>query len=103
MIHNLFLYILIDNRTSKIIIILNSCLEKINDVFPLLFKKQMINNIKIYNLIILIGVISCTPPSSLDYVKVEGYKNIVEKYDDDNELFITLNKSCFKINFIFRK
>ena len=60
---------------------------------PLLFKKQMINNIKLYNLIILIGVISCTPPSSLDYVKVEGYKNIVEKYDDYNELFITLNKS----------
>ena len=53
----------------------------------------MISKIKIYYLIPLLGVLSCKPPSSIDYIKVQGYKNIVEKYDAENEIFITINKS----------
>ena len=56
----------------------------------------MYNSKKIntYYLISLLGILSCKPPSSIDYVKVRGYKNIVEKYDAENKLFITINKSA---------
>ena len=54
----------------------------------------MLKKINTYYLISLLGILSCKPPSSIDYVKVRGYKNIVEKYDDENKLFITINKSA---------
>lgn len=54
----------------------------------------MLKKINTYYLISLLGILSCKPPSSIDYVKVRGYKNIVEKYDAENKLFITINKSA---------
>tara|TARA_B100001996_G_C18656253_1_gene591323 strand:- start:368 stop:943 length:576 start_codon:yes stop_codon:yes gene_type:complete len=54
----------------------------------------MLKKINTYYLISFLGILSCKPPSSIDYVKVRGYKNIVEKYDAENKLFITINKSA---------
>ena len=50
---------------------------------------------RIYFLIyVLLGALFCKPPSSLDYTRVSGYKNIVQKYDHEKDVFIIINKSA---------